>query len=107
MKSLGLLRAKISRPALIICTSSLEPILKDTYGVMVYQEQIIQILQIVAGYSAGEADLVRKAIGKKKRDIMQAEEPKFMAGSLKQGLNKTQAVRTMVSNSAVCRLFLS
>jgi DNA polymerase III subunit alpha len=71
--------------------SSLEPILKDTYGVMVYQEQITQILQRVAGYSAGEADLVRKAIGKKKRDIMEAEHPKFMAGSLKQGLTEAQA----------------
>ena len=71
--------------------ASLEPILKDTYGVMVYQEQITQMLQKVAGYSAGEADLVRKAIGKKKRDIMEAEEPKFMAGSLKQGLTQSQA----------------
>lgn len=70
---------------------SLEPILKETYGVMVYQEQIIQLLQLVAGYSAGEADLVRKAIGKKKRDIMQAEEPKFIAGCVKQGLTEAQA----------------
>lgn len=70
---------------------SLEPILSDTYGVMVYQEQIIQLLQLVAGYSAGEADLVRKAIGKKKRDIMQAEEPKFIAGCVKQGLTERQA----------------
>ncbi len=70
---------------------SLEPILKETYGVMVYQEQIIQLLQLVAGYSAGEADLVRKAIGKKKRDIMTAEEPKFIEGCLKQGLTKDQA----------------
>lgn len=51
---------------------SLEPILGETYGVMVYQEQIIKILQLVAGYTPGEADLVRKAIGKKKRDIMRA-----------------------------------
>jgi len=58
---------------------------------MVYQEQIIQILQRVAGYSAGEADLVRKAIGKKKRDIMQVEEPKFLAGSHKQGLSDNEA----------------
>ncbi len=65
---------------------SLEPILQDTYGVMVYQEQIIKLLQLVAGYSAGEADLVRKAIGKKKRDIMAAEEPKFIEGCVKQGL---------------------
>ncbi len=71
--------------------AALEPILKDTYGVMVYQEQIINLLQLVAGYTPGEADLVRKAIGKKKRDIMQAEEPKFIAGCQKQGLTKTQA----------------
>ncbi|HET6622714.1 MAG TPA: DNA polymerase III subunit alpha [Candidatus Saccharimonadales bacterium] len=70
---------------------SLEPILRDTYGVMVYQEQIINLLQLVAGYTPGEADLVRKAIGKKKRDIMQAEEPKFIAGCKKQGLTERQA----------------
>ncbi len=70
---------------------SLEPVLKDTYGVMVYQEQITQLLQLVAGYSAGEADLVRKAIGKKKRDIMKAEEPKFIEGCIKQGLTNAQA----------------
>lgn len=70
---------------------SLEPILGETYGVMVYQEQIIKILQLVAGYTPGEADLVRKAIGKKKRDIMKAEEPKFIEGCLKQGLNKAEA----------------
>ena len=70
---------------------SLEPILGETYGVMVYQEQIIKLLQLVAGYTPGEADLVRKAIGKKKRDIMMAEEPKFVAGCIKQGLTKTNA----------------
>ena len=71
--------------------SSLEPILHDTYGVMVYQEQIIRLLQLVAGYSAGEADLVRKAIGKKKRDIMAAEEPRFIKGCIKQGLTESAA----------------
>lgn len=70
---------------------SLRPILEDTYGVIVYQENIIQLLQLVAGYTPGEADLVRKAIGKKKRDIMQAEEPKFIAGCKKQGLTEAQA----------------
>lgn len=70
---------------------SLEPILGDTYGVMVYQEQIINLLQMIAGYTPGEADLVRKAIGKKKRDIMAAEEPKFIAGCLKQGLSEPGA----------------
>ena len=70
---------------------SLEPILQDTYGVMVYQEQIIKLLQLVAGYSPGEADLVRKAIGKKKRDIMAAEEPKFIEGCKRQGLTEASA----------------
>ncbi len=72
---------------------SLEPILKDTYGVMVYQEQIIKLLQLVAGYTPGEADLVRKAIGKKKRDIMEAEEPKFIEGCIKQGLSRADAAK--------------
>jgi DNA polymerase-3 subunit alpha len=71
--------------------ASLEPILKNTYGVMVYQEQIIVLLQLIAGYTPGQADLVRKAIGKKKRDIMAAEEPKFIAGCLAKGLNEQQA----------------
>lgn len=70
---------------------SLEPILQDTYGVMVYQEQIIKLLQLVAGYSPGEADLVRKAIGKKKREIMAAEEPKFIEGCKRQGLTEDGA----------------
>jgi DNA polymerase III subunit alpha len=72
---------------------ALEQILESTYGVMVYQEQIIMLLQLIAGYSPGQADLVRKAIGKKKRDIMAAEEPKFIEGCLKQGLTKDGAVR--------------
>lgn len=70
---------------------SLEPILKDTYGVIVYQEQIIALLQLIAGYSPGDADLVRKAIGKKKRDIMKAEEPRFIEGCIKQGLTREGA----------------
>lgn len=70
---------------------SLKPILHDTYGVMVYQEQIIKLLQLVAGYSAGDADLVRKAIGKKKREIMAAEEPRFVEGCIKQGLSPAGA----------------
>lgn len=73
--------------------SSLEPILKDTYGVIVFQEQIIALLQMIAGYTASEADLVRKAIGKKQRDIMRAEEPRFIKGCIAQGLTKSGAER--------------
>jgi len=70
---------------------ALEPILKDTYGVIVYQEQILQLLQSMAGYSAGEADIVRKAIGKKIKEKMDAEEPKFIEGAERKGLSKEQA----------------
>ena len=69
----------------------LEPILKDTYGVLVYQEQITKMLQLIAGYTAGEADLVRKAIGKKNRAILEAEEPKFIQGCMYQGLSEKKA----------------
>jgi DNA polymerase III subunit alpha len=70
---------------------ALMPVLHDTYGVMVYQDQITQLLQLIAGYTPGEADLVRKAIGKKKRDIMEAEEPRFLEGCVKQGLTENDA----------------
>lgn len=57
---------------------SLEPILKETYGIIVYQEQIMQILVKVGGYSYAEADLIRRAMSKKKRSIMEAEKTKFL-----------------------------
>lgn len=85
------IEGKNNPASVVYLHEALEPILKETYGVMVYQEQIINLLQLVAGYTPGEADLVRKAIGKKKREIMQAEEPKFIAGCQEQGLTKSQA----------------
>ena len=85
------IEGKNNPSSVVYLHKALEPILKDTYGVMVYQEQIINLLQLVAGYTPGEADLVRKAIGKKKREIMQAEEPKFIAGCQQQGLTQGQA----------------
>ncbi len=69
----------------------LEPILQDTYGVIVYQEQIMQLLQAIAGYTLGRAYVVLKAIGKKKRDLMAQEEPRFKEGCLKNGLTAVQA----------------
>jgi DNA polymerase-3 subunit alpha len=72
---------------------SLEDITRETYGVLVYQEQIVLLLQKLAGYTPGQADLVRKAIGKKKRDIMAAEEPRFYEGCAKVGLSETEARR--------------
>ena len=69
----------------------LEGVFEETFGVMLYQEQVIAMLQLMAGYTPGQADLVRKAIGKKKRDIMAAEYPKFIAGCEKQGVTKADA----------------
>ena len=70
---------------------STESILKETYGIAVYQEQVMQIAQTVAGYSLGAADLLRRAMGKKKQEEMDAQREGFIAGSLKNGLNERQA----------------
>ncbi len=59
----------------------LEPILKDTYGVIVYQEQVMQIASTLAGYTLGDADLLRRAMGKKKPEEMAAQREKFLAGA--------------------------
>jgi len=60
---------------------SLEPVLKDTYGVIVYQEQVMQIAQVLAGYTLGGADLLRRAMGKKKAEEMAKEKGKFLDGA--------------------------
>lgn len=69
----------------------LEPILKSTYGVIVYQEQIMQIATKAAGFTLGEADLLRRAVGKKKRDILLRERQHFVAGCLEQGYDEKSA----------------
>jgi DNA polymerase-3 subunit alpha len=69
----------------------LKPILEDTYGVIVYQEQIMQLLQAIAGYTLGNAYIVLKAIGKKNKELMAAEEPRFKEGCSQNGLTRAQA----------------
>jgi DNA polymerase-3 subunit alpha len=59
----------------------LEPILKETYGVIVYQEQVMKIAQVLAGYSLGEGDLLRRAMGKKKPEEMAAQRDRFLSGA--------------------------
>ena len=59
---------------------ALEPILQGTYGVMVYQEQVMQIASALAGFTLGEADILRKAMGKKKADVMATQKDKFLEG---------------------------
>ncbi|MDO5716469.1 MAG: DNA polymerase III subunit alpha [Tissierellia bacterium] len=69
----------------------LEEILKDTYGVIVFQEQVIAIVQSIGGYSIGRADLVRRAMSKKKMDVMEAERPVFIRGAKKRGFSEELA----------------
>ncbi|MFD2334200.1 DNA polymerase III subunit alpha [Cohnella sp. GCM10020058] len=71
----------------------LEPILRDTYGIIVYQEQIMQIASRMAGFSLGEADLLRRAVGKKKREILDEQRAHFVTGSLGQGYTDEEANR--------------
>ncbi len=66
---------------------ALEPILKDTYGVIVYQEQVMQISSALAGYSLGQADLLRRAMGKKKKEAMEKEKKRFLEGAGKKGVD--------------------
>ena len=66
---------------------SLEPILRDTYSILVYQEQIMRIAQDLAGYSLGEADLLRRAMGKKKPAEMEKQRQKFLDGCAKNGID--------------------
>ncbi len=68
-----------------------EEILKETYGVIVYQEQVMQIASRMAGYSLGEADILRRAMGKKKKEVMEAEAKKFIAGAEKKGISAGDA----------------
>ncbi len=69
----------------------LEPILRDTYGVIAYQEQVMRIASELAGFTLGEADILRKAMGKKKADVMQAQRAKFVDGAKKRGVNPKKA----------------
>lgn len=69
----------------------LEPVLKPTYGTIVYQEQVMQSAQVLAGYSLGGADLLRRAMGKKKLEEMQKERAKFVKGAVDNGVREEQA----------------
>src|SRR5262245_33300802 len=69
----------------------LEPILKETYGVIIYQEQVMQIAQAMAGYSVGEADLLRRAMGKKDKNEMAKQKSRFVEGALRNKIKKADA----------------
>ncbi|MEY4480793.1 MAG: hypothetical protein RLZZ267_1471 [Bacillota bacterium] len=80
----GLIEVKYPHP-------TLEPILKDTYGIIVYQEQIMQIANLMAGFTLAEADLLRRAVSKKKREVLDEQRAHFLAGCLRQGYTAKDA----------------
>ena len=83
---------KHGRKSATYAHESLEPILKRTYGIAIYQEQILQIAQVFAGFSLGEADLLRRAIGKKIIKELEAQREKFITGAIQKGHSNNLAV---------------
>jgi DNA polymerase-3 subunit alpha len=69
----------------------LEPILRETFGVIIYQEQVMQIAQVLAGYTLGQADLLRRAMGKKIKKEMEAQRSDFISGAVANGVERAQA----------------
>ena len=85
------IRRKEGKEKIDYIDKDLEPILKSTYGIIIYQEQIIQIAQVLAGYSLGEADILRRAMSKKKEEILVKEKPKFIKCCIARGYNEETA----------------
>ncbi len=83
---------KHGRQAISYAHPLLEPVLKDTYGTIVYQEQIMQVFQVLADYSLGQADMVRRMMGKKKVDEMEKQKGKFIEASAKHGMSSEDAI---------------
>ena len=75
----------------------LEPVLKNTYGICVYQEQVMQVAQIIAGYTLGEADILRRIMGKKKVDQLAEQKVKFVAGAKKLGRTEELALKVFAN----------
>lgn len=70
---------------------ALEPILQETFGVILYQEQVMQIVQVLAGFSLGQADILRRAMGKKKHSVLMSQKENFMKGAKEHGLTEKLA----------------
>ena len=82
---------KHKRTPIVYHHPAMESVLKETYGVIVYQEQVMQIARALAGYSLGGADLLRRAMGKKKKEVMEKEKAKFLDGARKTGVDEKVA----------------
>jgi DNA polymerase III subunit alpha len=82
---------KHGREGIETLNSMIEPILKETYGVIIYQEQVMQIAQVLSGFSLGEADLLRRAMGKKIKKEMAAQKTRFVEGGVGNGVDRSRA----------------
>ncbi|SOC03229.1 DNA polymerase-3 subunit alpha [Ureibacillus xyleni] len=78
-------RRKANKEPVVMPHPVLEPILNETYGVIVYQEQIMQIANVMAGFTIGQADLLRRAVSKKKREVLEEQQLAFVNGSVAKG----------------------
>lgn len=86
------IRRKHGKEKVVYPHPLMEELLKPTYGIMVYQEQIMQAAQILAGYTLGEADMLRRAMGKKKPEEMAKQKAIFIAGAAKNGIEEAKAL---------------
>ena len=86
-------RAQVAYPDAKFQHASLKPVLEPTYGVIVYQEQVMQIAQVLAGYTLGGADMLRRAMGKKKPEEMAKQREVFENGAKKQGVDPDLAIK--------------
>jgi DNA polymerase-3 subunit alpha len=85
------IQRKQGRATIPFSLPELEPILKDTYGIIVYQEQVMQIVSVIGGFSLAKADLMRRAIGKKQKSTMADLKKEFVEGAVKKGVKLGQA----------------
>lgn len=85
------IRRKEGKEKIDYIDSSLEPILKSTYGIIIYQEQIMEIAKVMAGYTYGEADVLRRAMSKKDESKLLKERPKFIEGAVSKGYSLDKA----------------
>jgi len=82
---------KHGRQKITYIVPQLEPLLKNTQGIMIYQEQLMKLAQEIAGFTLGEADVLRKAVGKKIKELLDAQKSKFIEGAIKKGFEKKVA----------------
>ena len=82
------IRSKYGKEKISYPHETLKDILSETYGIIVYQDQVLKIAQAFGGYTLGEADILRKAMGKKIQEVMQAEKSRFISGSIEKGFDE-------------------